>query len=147
MERCFPRLKQHGYEITSRYDEGYNCVAFAAEDEEYWWWPAEVGDAYWPAGVPRQETIESFLQAFATLGYERCADGLPESGFQKVAIFADARGVPTHVARQSADGRWMSKLGKCEDIRHDEVGALEDSVHGKVAGYLRRPFGQSRPMV
>jgi hypothetical protein len=143
MERCFPKLKQHQYEVTSVYDEDYNCIAFAAEDEDSWWWPADPGDAYWPPGVPRWETLETFVQAFATLGYERCANGMREPGFQKFAIYADARGVPTHAARQSADGTWLSKLGKCEDIRHENVSALEESEYGKVAIFLKRSVSRS----
>jgi hypothetical protein len=82
--------------------------------------------------------MDAFVLAFGTLGYEKCTDGLLEIGFQKVALFADARGVPTHASRQASNGGWMSKLGKCEDIRHEDVGGLEDSVYGRVAVILKR---------
>jgi hypothetical protein len=142
MVRCFPKLKQHRFEITSQFDEGYNCIACAAEDAAFrWWWPSAWGDTYWPPGVRQRETVETFVLAFGTLGYERCGDGSLEPGLQKVAIYADARGVPTRAARQLADGAWIGKLGKCEDIRHDEAGALEDSTYGKVAVFFRSPVG------
>ena len=106
-----------------------------------WWWP--TGDPadeprFWPAGAPREETVSAFLAAFASLGYTPCDDAGVEPGFEKVALFVDARNAPTHAARQLADGRWTSKLGRSEDIEH-ELHALEGDVYGRVAVVLRRP--------
>lgn len=144
MKKRFPKLTTREFEVTSPFDDGYNCVAFAAEDAELrWWWPSELGDTYWPAEVLREATLEAFVEAFGNLGYEECAGGALETGWQKVAIFVDGRGVPTHMARQLRDGNWASKLGKSEDIRHREVEALEDvpntrGTYGRVAVYMRR---------
>jgi hypothetical protein len=138
----FPGLAQSGSEITSPFDETYNCIAFAAQDaERRWWRPSE--EAYWPSEAPRHVTLAAFEQAFRTLGYARCEDGALESGFQRIAIFADAQGVPTHAARQLDDGTWTSKLGQSEDIRHSTATALEGTVasptaYGAVALYMKR---------
>jgi hypothetical protein len=74
-----------------------------------------------------------------------------EVGTEKVAIYVDADGIPTHAARQLADGTWTSKLGEWEDIRHKTLKAMEDGDglglgYGRVAVILRRstirPSGQ-----
>ena len=126
--------------LTSLEDPGYNCIAWAAEDNENWWWPDT--DSFWPEGVERQETLDSFIKAFATLGYELCTDGALEAGFQKIAIYADARGVPTHAARQLESGEWASKLGKDCDVEHidlDDVHQWPRVRYGKVTAFVRKP--------
>jgi len=42
----FPHLKTEQYKVTSLYSDEYNCIAWAANDTESWWWPSE--DGYWP---------------------------------------------------------------------------------------------------
>ena len=138
LERLFPALKEFGFEVTSARDAGYNCVAWAAGDTTRWWWPAELPFAYWPVGVGRQESLTSFIEAFATLGYESTGSGDHEAEFEKVAIFASADGVPTHMARQLDDGFWTSKLGALEDIRHLHVGGVAGTEYGVVTTYLKR---------
>ena len=128
------------YEVTSPESLQYNCVAWAANDVNKWWWPMPPGTSYWPEGVPRQVTLEAFIQAFNTLGYQSCEDAQHELGFEKVAIFVDNEGIPTHAARQLNNGRWTSKMGRSYDIVHD----LEDLTglapqYGNVAHILRRP--------
>jgi hypothetical protein len=141
-----PAVREYGYEKTSDKDAGYNCVAWAAGMTTCHWWPLEVlaDDCYWPPDAPcLDESIATFVAAFATLGYEPCQDGTLEKGYEKVAIYAKA-GAVVHMARQLEDGRWTSKWGGMGiDFVHC-VEALEDSAkfgksdYGKVAQYLRR---------
>ena len=147
LEDSFPNISGSGYTQTSDYDPSYNCIAWAAERDASaaeWWWPGPPEDGYtWPATVARAETVDCFLAAFATLGYQRCEHGRLEAGWQKLALYA-REGVPTHMARQLPDGRWTSKLGRDVDITHSTTDALEDTVrresdYGKVVCYLRRP--------
>ena len=84
-------------------------------------------------------TLEAFCEAFATIGCERCFDDVFEPAFEKVAIFVDQSGVPSHAARQLPTGKWTSKLGRMEDIEH-ELRALEGGTYGSVALILRRPL-------
>jgi hypothetical protein len=114
----------------------YNCIAWAAADDQRFWWPTPY--SYWPAGAPREVNLESFETAYATMGYLACDDGTLESGFEKIAIFADSDGKPTHAARQLPDGFWTSKLGHSVDIRH-ELHALAGSNYGTVVKFLKRP--------
>ena len=91
------------------------------------------------------ETVEAFVSAYATLGYAKCEESsaVLEAGFEKVAIYVDANGVPTHAAKQLPNGAWTSKLGEWEDIRHATPEAVEDDGalglgYGKVAVFLKR---------
>jgi hypothetical protein len=134
---CFPNLARSPHAITSPPSARYNCIAWAAEVVSAWWWPDEDGVGHWPKDVPRVETVEAFLHAFRTLGYETCATAELEGGWQKVALYA-LEGTPTHAARQLRGGRWTSKLGPAEDIEHD-LEALAGPLYGAVVLVLRRP--------
>jgi len=138
IERLFPQLVNSRYEITSPRETAYNCVAWAAGDDSRWWWPAEPPFAYWPPGVAREESLASFIEALSTMGYEKCDAGDREADYEKLAIFTASDGVPTHMARQLADGSWTSKLGSLEDIRHEDIHALAGTEYGEVAIFLHR---------
>ena len=112
--KTFPNLTCSNAFKTSEEDDHYNCIAWAAErgpDEKEFWWPDPDEEVFqllgytWPSCVSRENTIESFIAAFETLGYEPCEHGDRESGWQKVVIYATDEG-PQHMARQLADGRW-----------------------------------------
>ena len=81
LEQKFPRLRGTIYNIISPETADYNCIAWAAGDTERWWWP--IPPSYWPLGVSLQETIESFIQAFVTLGFVPTDSDQLEPGFEK----------------------------------------------------------------
>ncbi len=60
-----------------------------------------------------------------------------EPGFEKIALFADERGIPRHAARQLLTGRWTNKLGELEDIEHG-LRDLEGAEYGTVVLVMRR---------
>jgi hypothetical protein len=122
--------------ITSARDASYNCVSWAALDQDNWWWPSE--DDYWPQGIEKKVTIECFIAAFATLGYEICNSVQLEESLEKIVIFTK-EGTPTHVARQLPTGRWTSKLGHEFDIAHAELDDLTGKKFGKWSRVLCRP--------
>ncbi|HEY1245738.1 MAG TPA: hypothetical protein VGF29_13015 [Hyphomicrobiaceae bacterium] len=133
-----PNLTDDNWICTSPYKRSYNCIAWAAGDNQTFWWPF----AYWPDGVEREETLEAFIAAFATRGYSECADASLEDGYEKIALYAvrdEGIDVPTHAARQLADGRWTSKMGRAEDIEHNTLDAVVCPVYGAPVRYLRRP--------
>jgi hypothetical protein len=141
VERIFPNLAKSGYEITSPKSKEYNCIAWAAKEDFQPWWPVpwENSDCYWPENAPKEETLEAFIKAFETMGYRKCADDRLESGYEKVAIYADENGYPLHMARQLYDGKWTSKLGREGfDIVHNSLDGLTNSRYGKVAQTLKR---------
>ncbi|WP_424671991.1 DUF7689 domain-containing protein [Candidatus Binatus sp.] len=133
----FPEFTTDNYAITSDPSVEYNCIAWAAGDQENWWWPHE--DSYWPDGVPREETLGAFIQAYARLGYSPCIESSVEAGYEKIAIYANADG-PTHAARQLPNGGWTSKLGPDEDITHNSLAALNCQLYGRPVLYLKRPI-------
>jgi hypothetical protein len=139
LEDLFPGLRGAPYRVTSPATEDYNCIAWAAGVVDAWWWP--FGDprrTHWPADVPREETVEAFRAAFALLGYSVCDGAELELGYEKVAVFADPEGCPTHVARQLPTGLWTSKVGKLDDIEH-ALHDLEGVEYGSVVMVLKRP--------
>ncbi len=138
LNSIFARLSYSYYKITSEEDSDYNCIAWAAGDNQEWWWPDD--DSFWPLGVPRQETIDAFIAAFETLGYVLCQDGNYQQGFAKIAIFADEGGFPTHAARQLPNGIWTSKCGELEDLDH-ELNALSgpDPAYGCIVRFMKKP--------
>jgi hypothetical protein len=89
--------------------------------------------------VPRAATVQVFLQAYATLGYEPCPTSDLEEGLEKIAVYTDANGVHTHAARQRVDGTWTSTLGSLEDITHSTLGAVSNDAYGTATLFLRRP--------
>lgn len=97
-----------------------------------------MGIAYWPPKAPRKETLGAFELAYRTLGYRRCENGEPESGFEKIAVFTDGP-APTHAARQLPGGKWTSKCGYSFDIKH-ELDAVGGGLYGQVALFMKRPL-------
>jgi hypothetical protein len=137
IEKLFPGLSGKRYQVTSPANDLYNCIAWAAGKTSEWWWPYDAPGNYWPAGVAKQESIPAFQDVFATLGYAVCSDAGTESGIEKIAIFADDNGIPTHATRQLPNGRWTSKLGKLEDIEHDLLD-LTGLEYGSVVVIMKR---------
>ena len=82
--------------------------------------------------------LAAYVAAFGTLGYDGCADGSLEEGFEKVAIYESPSGYVVHMTRQLPTGRWTSKIGQLEDIEHASPTELEGREYGKVVQYMRR---------
>jgi hypothetical protein len=97
-----------------------------------------MGVGYWPPNVDREETVDAFLRAYGMLGYVQCADGGLEAGVEKVAIYIDAAGTPTHAALQLRDGRWTSKMGGFEDIEHSTLDVVSGPRYGVPSVLMRR---------
>ena len=138
-EVLFPDLNRTEYLVTSDETPAYNCLAWAAGDSTRWWSPRPGN--YWPEAARREETLDSFRVVFEDLGYQRCETDELEPGSEKVAIFVDNEGLPTHAARQLTDGSWTSKLGSWQDIEHQHLRDLSGtaSIYGVVALIMRRP--------
>lgn len=143
LSEAFPHLTGEGFVETSPATRRYNCIAWAAGATDAWWWPSPDTVHFWPATAPREETIEAFVSAFATLGFVPADDGAFNEKFEKVAFYAKG-GKPTHAARQQSDGKWTSKLGKHIDITHTLHG-LEGPVYGDVVGFVKRPWPVIEP--
>ncbi len=141
-EQVFPNLFSEGYGVTSNEDELYNCIAWAAgeENQDQFWTPFDMGHGYyWPPELKRDARISTFIRLYEIRGgYQPCDDAGLETGFEKIAIYAGSDGEVTHAARQTEDGNWTSKLGSWEDISHKSLAGLEGDCYGKVVQILKR---------
>lgn len=139
LRELFPAISEES-RITSPEDDSYNCIAWAAEDTSLKWWPLDLPTtgAYWPSEVAPEDSVDGFVAGFGVLGYERCAGGGLEPGFQKLVLYVDANGNPSHMARQLPSGAWASKLGDLEDIEHPTPEDLCGKEYGRVECFLRR---------
>ena len=136
----WPRLRDEDFHDTSDDTIDYNCIAHAAGVNDDWWWPSPIPNvSYWPPGVTVARTRAAFAEAYGTIGYEICADGDHEDGYQKIAIYVDDRDQPTHAARELDGGHWTSKLGSDIDMEHYDLACLEGGIYGTVAMFMRRP--------
>lgn len=133
MMDAFPNLTN--YDVTSPSTPTYNCIAWAAGQDDSWWWPHP--DYFWLPDLPLNTSVENFARLFERLGYEVCESEELEQNYDKVAIYAKD-GECTHAARQLPDDRWTSKLGKSEDITHHDLIDLSGSLYGDVVRLLRR---------
>lgn len=136
-----PSLNALNHEVTSPSANRYNCIAWAAGDQSRWWWPAS--SYYWPVGAPRERTLSAFLEAFETLGYVECESATLEPRVERIALYArdhslTGQPIPTHAARQLADGRWTSKLGSSIDIVHSVPDDLAGPAYGVPVKFMRR---------
>lgn len=138
IEKAFPDLQISGYSITSPATPEYNCIAWAASEAEVWWEPDPLNLYYWPSNTPRRYTLEAYKKAFETIGYTLCNNFLYEERVEKIAIYVDSRGKPTHAARQLSSGNWTSKLGQLEDIEHATLENIAGQRYGSVGVILKR---------
>jgi hypothetical protein len=146
IESLFPGLQGQDWEITSLSTPVYNCIAWAAGDEECWWQPdSGLGGYYWPTNLPPGQSISNYVRAFRQLGYRECGDGALEQGFEKIALYVNDSGDAQHAARQLPDGTWTSKLGKGHDIQHGTAESLCGDQYGQIAVFMRRPHHPGRP--
>lgn len=135
----FPNLNSANHTRKSPCDESYNCVAWAADRNDVIWWPRE--DHIWPIENKYGETVEAVVALFEWLGYYTCKSEVFEQGYEKIVIYAkseNAKVVPKHVAKQTAEGFWTSKLGLAMDIVHERVENLNSRVYGEPIAFMKR---------
>lgn len=137
IELVFPNIVREGYTPTSPEDPKYNCHAWAMSVNNTRWEPDSDGDWYWPPSIPRTYTQDAFIQAYSSVGYEVCASRDFEQGYEKICIYIDSMGVPSHTARQLNQNEWTSKLGFSYDIRHTLDG-LGNGFYGAPTIFMRR---------
>lgn len=119
-----------------------NCIGWALYDYKQYWDPGMIGvkGYYWPPGVPRDDSLDSWTKVFEIHGYRICPDVSLEPDFEKIAIYVRPEtGTPEHVARQKKSGAWISKLGKGADIEHATLEALMGDLYGVPSRFMKRP--------
>jgi hypothetical protein len=142
----FPNIRDDNFKCSSdRTGDlpcwGYNCIAWAAGKTDKWWWPvADDPCAFWPIPIDPIDpvTLPQFIKAFESEGYRECPNGNYENESEKVAIYVDGAGEPTHAARLLPSGIWASKMGRMEDIEHETYQAVEGKKYGTAKAFLKR---------
>lgn len=137
-DKIFPNLQTSDYEITSPKTPSYNCIGWAANETHRWWEPDQYNTYYWPPAAKREYTMQAYISAFRAIGYQPCGDAKYEERHEKIALYADEDGFPTHAARQLECGQWTSKLGPDEDVGHLTLECLQGGGYGKAVFYLVR---------
>src|SRR3989344_1968584 len=85
LERLFPNLSQSGYRLTSPDTDDYNCVAWAAGDDQKFWDPA--AGYYWPEGFKTSYHVDVLKDLFMSKGYIECDSSEFQIGKEKIAIY------------------------------------------------------------
>ena len=138
----FPNLNSSNHRITSPNSREYNCVAWAAGNDDQQVWPDGAEDVapeiVWPEDVRNDESVEAFIAYFESIGYVLCDNPTLQEGFLKIAIFVKDD-YPTHVSRQLSIGKWSSKMGyDGVDIEHDDLDCISGAAYGTGTVYMRR---------
>ena len=143
LERRFPKLQRGAYEEKSPRDPSYNCFAFVANDRGHIWQytgPGRLGGYFWPTDV-KGDTLDHVVRVYELLGFVACDSADLEPSVVKIAIYVDRDGVPSHAARQTRQGTWISKLGRGKDIEHSTLDLLagdQRDEYGKVERILKK---------
>ena len=138
-----PGIEGH-YTKTSEATIDYNCLAWALGRNDKWFATARfcVG-YYWPPAIEREWSKAAIRKIFESYGYvEESLFPHLEVGYEKVAMYADDDGIPTHFARQLPNGNWTSKLGELIDVEHEDLDCLMGpEAYGTVVLILKKKLG------
>ncbi|MGN6103016.1 MAG: DUF7689 domain-containing protein [Devosia sp.] len=143
-----PRARYlENWEPTSDPDAAYNCLAHAIYDNRNWIWPDEEGQWSWPPALPRGETVEVAKAFLKLAGYSECPSAGSAATYFRIAVYGYPNGELAHFARQEADGRWYSKLGRALDIRHLTPADVGGGKYGEAVCFMCRSRAAGRPML
>jgi hypothetical protein len=124
--------------ITSPQTDDYNCIAWSIHVNDMDIWPGDIlSYKVWPINLPREETVENFIEFYKLCGFELCDHPQLENGWEKVALYLK-NGIPQHAARQIAVGHWESKLGTDADVQHLNLEVYESDVYGRAQVFFKR---------
>jgi hypothetical protein len=137
-------VERVNWDIASNPGRYCNCFGFAV-GRNRWYQPPTVVDGkrqnptdFWPEQVSAETTIDAFIQAAKTEGFETCQPEWNEQFETIVLYYNEADREFTHAARQKSPDVWESKLGPLSDIEHPLEGV--DNIHyGTGRVFMRRP--------
>ena len=107
----------------------------AAGDPNRWWDHNEPD--YWPAHATRWNRIDSLVEVFAGLGFQRCRDSRTKPGFRKVALY-EQQGAWTHAAVQMPRGAWLGRTDPGLVIEHRNPELLAGGAYGNPTIHMQR---------
>jgi hypothetical protein len=144
LRQDFPNMTIINSTQTSNESFDYNCIAWALEINNAWFWPDDKSKikqtSFWPKQLPNKENRTAFVKLFELYGFRvnprnDCSHELSK---KKIAIYFDSLGKPTHAARQLPNGNWTSKIGDDIDIEHKSLEVLEGPAYGKVGTIMEK---------
>ena len=133
-------------ETTSGQTSLYNCIAYSVWNEFTYIWPDPDEEYAWPPTIPRNDSIEAFLEFYRLCGFEQCVDIVPEPGHEKIIIY-ELNGRVAHAARQLNDRQWTSKVGDLTDVMHINPEVVESERNGYPTYAVRRPWTGTPPQL
>ncbi len=141
----FPALTETNFEIVGYgpADSTTNCVGYVLELHGVWSPNGNDGQV-WRDDIERnkpfRDHVDSYIRLFKFYGYAPCSElwadvskhTTLEYGVEKIALYVRTEAVQshdefTHVVKQSPGGRWLSKIGTNEVIKHN-LESLESRV-------------------
>ena len=138
-----PNMSKEKLRVIRLATRAYNCIAAAFGVEEQWWWPEGPG---WPIAEDHGTSVKSFDALVKHFGGERCDGPDMEEGYVKLDLYIDEYGEPTHMARQTIRGTWISKMGGNMEVEHD-LNELDGEGYGKPRIFYRFPIDTYAKMV
>jgi len=143
IEMLFPGLKKQAYTITDgptpllihlktchiiANPYAYNCIGWSLCSIFNGWFqpPSNLLQA-----APKLQ-LKWFDQFYAAKNWKISKNCKPEKGVRKIALYCNAKGYPSHAAKQIEDDWWESKLGQGHRVVHPGTGSLEGEQYGKV---------------
>jgi hypothetical protein len=116
----------------------YNCLAWSLGINDDWF--SSFDGRTWPGNAPQNDAfIMTIVIMYESRGFSLCGnDRSLEHGYDKIALYVKDD-LFAHVARQSEDGKWTSKMGEGELIEHD---VPENLVEGMFDGRIQGEYGQ-----
>lgn len=135
----FPKLSSDiNFKIKSPFDQKYNCIAYACNKNDRFWWPQDnIDGVEWPYGLPLNTSIGNFIKLFEKHEYVVCDTHELENDFQKIALY-ELKGECKHAALQIFNGLWKSKMGMLEDIEHSDPFSIEGPSYGIAKVFMKR---------
>lgn len=147
------RIEDVDWATASKPTRKYNCFGFAMGKLK-WWQPNYYDDAgilqnpsdHWPEGVEHKETIEAYIDAAKTEGFEVSQDGAWEDGWETIVLYFHENSREfTHAAKLKSPGVWASKIGPDSDIEHPPNG-LDNPWYGAGRFYMKREWPYPGPL-
>jgi len=131
----FPNSFSEPMEITSPETSDYNCLAWSLNETQKWFDFEE--DYIWFPNIENDYNLNNFVQLFENLGFSVSDSSIFETGFEKIALFSLDNEECSHVARQTVNGKWTSKLGVSYDVLHT-LSSIAGGIYGEAVVFMKR---------
>ena len=128
----FPNRTAENTRDKSPEDLSYNCFGWALGEIVIM-----APRHKWPEGAALNMRVDSVVQAYELLGFEKADSAELEDGIEKIAVYGTGEWAD-HAARQTESGQWTSKLGLAgKDVEHDSLDAVSGGVYGSMIQILK----------